>query len=125
MIKETTDRIPIPKGGFRTNEDEARWLEQTICLRARQMMLAAGVNATIRPNGLYDLLLMSLNAASERAEELVTLPTDHETPSPQLRRVFEIPLGATHGAFVSNGSFVEVSFFVGEPPNEMDDRNGK
>jgi hypothetical protein len=58
--------IPIPVGGFRTNEDEARWLEQTILLRAKEMMAVAGVTRPIAPKGLYDLLLLSLNAASKR-----------------------------------------------------------
>lgn len=59
-------RIPIPPGGFKTNEDEARWLEKTIILRTQEMMFAAGVVAQINPNGLYELLLMCLDGATKR-----------------------------------------------------------
>lgn len=59
-------RAPLPPGGFKTNEDEARWLEQTIVLRTREGLASLGFNIEPTPNGLYDLLLLSLNAASRR-----------------------------------------------------------
>lgn len=58
--------VPIPAGGLKSNEDEARWLEQTILLRTEELLAAADVKAHIAPNGLYDLLLISLNSASKR-----------------------------------------------------------
>lgn len=61
--------IPIPAGGLKTNEDEARWLEQTILLRVGEMFSMIGVNTKINPTGLYDLLLMSLNSASKRGRK--------------------------------------------------------
>lgn len=63
--------IPIPRGGLRTNEDEARWLEQTILLRTSELLASAGVLTPIAPKGLYDLLLLSLNSASKRARKEV------------------------------------------------------
>lgn len=58
--------VPVPRGGFSTNEDEARWLEQTILLRVQEMMALAGMRIEIVPNSLYELLLMSLDDASKR-----------------------------------------------------------
>lgn len=58
--------IPIPPGRLRTNEDEAKWLEATILLRTKELLALAGVTAQITPSGLYDLLLLSLKAASAR-----------------------------------------------------------
>lgn len=64
----TRDRpfVPVPRGGFLTNEDEARWLEKTILLRVQEMMALAGVRIQIVPNSLYELLLISLDDASRR-----------------------------------------------------------
>ena len=59
--------IPIPRGGFTSNEEEARWLEQTLRLRIRETLHAAGINATIAPIGLHELLMLSLDAATRRA----------------------------------------------------------
>ncbi len=69
--QQTTEAasVPIPPGGLRTNEDEARWLEQTILLRTRELLARAGVEATIKPSELYDLLLISLNEASKRGRK--------------------------------------------------------
>lgn len=64
--------IPIPKGGFRSNEEEARWLEQTILMRLREAASNAGLRFAPQPNGLYELLLLSLNAASRRGGGVVT-----------------------------------------------------
>jgi hypothetical protein len=65
----TRTRIPIPAGGLCTNEDEARWLEQTILLRTSETLASAGVTCQIAPKGLYDLLLLSLNEASKRGRK--------------------------------------------------------
>lgn len=62
--------IPIPPGGLRTNEDEAKWLEATILLRTKELLASAGVTRPIAPSGLYDLLLLSLEAASARGARL-------------------------------------------------------
>lgn len=59
--------IPVPKGGFLTNEDEARWLEQTISMRLREGLAALGINVAPQFGQLYDLFLLSLNYASKRA----------------------------------------------------------
>ena len=59
--------IPIPRGGFTSNEEEARWLEQTLRLRIGETLHAAGINATIAPIGLHELLMLSLDAATRRA----------------------------------------------------------
>lgn len=71
-VQKTTGKtgIPIVPGGFKSNEDEARWLEQTILLRTHGLLQMAGVNARIEPKGLYDLLLLSLNSASKRGRAL-------------------------------------------------------
>lgn len=65
-MRELFSPVPVPKGDFRTNEEEAHWLEQTICLRTQEMFLAVGLNVKLQPKGLYGLLLLSLNAASKR-----------------------------------------------------------
>lgn len=59
--------IAIPRGGFRTNEEEARWLEQTLIMRMQEATAALGISTKPEPRGLYELLLHSLNAASKRA----------------------------------------------------------
>ena len=58
--------IPIPEGGLRSNEEEARWLEQTILMRFREGAASIGLRVIPQPTRLYDLLLLSLNAASKR-----------------------------------------------------------
>jgi hypothetical protein len=64
----TRARVPVPKGGFDTNEDEARWLEQTLLLGTQELFAAAGIpSVSIKPVGLYDLLLISLNSAGDHA----------------------------------------------------------
>lgn len=65
---KTTGRAPVPAGGFKTNEEEARWLTQTIILRTREGLASLGLNIEPVPDGLYDLLLLSLNAASKRGQ---------------------------------------------------------
>ena len=66
--KSARTGIPIPPGGFRSNEEEARWLEQTIVLRTQELLALAGVTTPIKPSGLYDLLLISLDEASKRGK---------------------------------------------------------
>jgi len=61
--------IPHPPGGFTSNEIEAKWLEQTIVQRTEELLMMAGVVANIKTSGLYDLLLISLNAASTRGRK--------------------------------------------------------
>jgi hypothetical protein len=60
--------IPVPKGGFVSNEDEARWLEETLLMRFGETLAAAGIMNVrlLQPRGLYDLLLLSLDSASKR-----------------------------------------------------------
>lgn len=58
--------IPIPSGGLRSNEDEARWLEQTIVMRTQEMLAANGITTPIAPQGLYDLLFIALESATRR-----------------------------------------------------------
>ena len=68
--------IPVPAGGFATNEDEARWLEQTLIMRFEETIRdTINVNAKLSVNGLYDLLLMSLNVASRRRVRSPQPPT--------------------------------------------------
>jgi hypothetical protein len=69
--------IPIPDGGLTSNEAEARWLEQTILMRAKESLTNFGINAEFKPSGLYDLLLLSLNRASRRGRK------NRETPNAQ------------------------------------------
>ena len=73
MSTEKTDvryqPIPVPRGGFKTNEEDARWLEQTIVMRMRQVLDLAGVTTPLAPKGLYDLLLGALNDASKRGSK--------------------------------------------------------
>lgn len=70
MSGETSDHhppIPVPRGGFVSNEDEAKWLEETLLMRFRETLAAAGLTAfNFQPKGLYDLLLLCLNSASRR-----------------------------------------------------------
>ena len=58
--------LPVPPGGFRSNEDEADWLAATITMRLREVLAAVGINATPVSPSLRDLLLASLDAASAR-----------------------------------------------------------
>lgn len=67
--------IPIPKGGFTTNEDEARWLEETILMRCRESLANFGINASFNAGtGLYDLFLLSLDSASRRGRAAKGMP---------------------------------------------------
>ena len=62
--------IPVPRGGFISNADEARWLESTLIMRVEETLRKCGFqNATIQPTNLYDLLLDSLNTASIRGAQ--------------------------------------------------------
>lgn len=64
----TKQSIPFPKGGFTTNEAEARWLADTIQVRAEEMLTSAGMSVSIKSkdDSLYTLILMSLDSASKR-----------------------------------------------------------
>lgn len=73
--------IPVPRSGFASNEEEARWLEQTIIMRTAEMLRRAGVSADIRPKGLYELLLLSLDAATRRALKTQKPPPGPKEPS--------------------------------------------
>lgn len=67
----TRQSIPIPEGGFASNELEARWLADTLELRIHETLANFGLsNLHIEPKGLYDLLLLSLNSAAKRATRL-------------------------------------------------------
>ena len=60
-------RQPFPKGGFKTNEEDARWLEQTIMFRMAQTLKNVGVNLrTPESPALYELLLIALGDAARR-----------------------------------------------------------
>lgn len=60
--------IPIPKGGHKTNEEGARWLADTLAMRLREGLEGIGIHH-VHPHGdqFYDLLLVSLDAATRRA----------------------------------------------------------
>ena len=62
--------IPIPRGGFTSNEDEARWLAGTIGMRASETLMAAtGISSNWTTDSLYELLLEGLGAAARRARK--------------------------------------------------------
>ena len=60
--------IPIPLGGFTTDEAEADWLEATLVMRMKETLSSAGLNVAIKPGGLRDFLLISMKRAARRAE---------------------------------------------------------
>jgi hypothetical protein len=65
----------MPPGGFQTDEDDARWLEQTILMRAEEVLGHAGIKAKINPAGLYELILGGAKAARRRAmREISVVP---------------------------------------------------
>ena len=72
----TTGRppIPVPQGGFRSNADEARWLADTIEMRAEDAFAALGLNVSSKSknDSLYTLILMSLDSASKRGRAEVS-----------------------------------------------------
>ena len=59
--------IPVPRGGFTSNEEEARWLTDTIAMRMQEALIAIGVQATVPTASLRELLIFSLDSASKRA----------------------------------------------------------
>jgi hypothetical protein len=59
--------IPIPPNGFGSDEDEARWLADTIAMRAAEAIESMGLSATFSTDSLYELLLVSLRRAAKRA----------------------------------------------------------
>lgn len=62
--------IPIPAGGFQTNEQEARWLADTIDMRAAEAIeRTIGVKVSSPSNGLYDLILLCMQSAAKRATD--------------------------------------------------------
>lgn len=65
-VSDRLPPIPIPRGGFKTNEEDAKWLELTILRRTEEMLAAVGIKASIAPVGLYELLLNGLNSATNR-----------------------------------------------------------
>lgn len=64
--------IPVPKRGFVTHEEEARWLADMIMLRINEGLTSAGIAAQASsPKQLYELILLCLGSAGERqAKEL-------------------------------------------------------
>ena len=64
-----TRPIPIPRGGFRTSEQEARWLEQTINMRISEGLKANGIMEFPVTVGLYDLFLVCLQEAEKRGRK--------------------------------------------------------
>ena len=70
MSKPSNDNkwppIPVPRGGFRTNLEEAKWLEATIIMRMREALAEVGINASAPEGCMLELLLLSLDAASKR-----------------------------------------------------------
>jgi hypothetical protein len=68
---DTTKSQPLRRV-IKTNEDEARWLADTIQMRAQEAVSALGVfQVDMKPlnDSLYQLLLLSLNAATKRGKE--------------------------------------------------------
>jgi len=70
--------IPFPLGGIKTNEQEAEWLESTLALRMQEALYRIGIQARMTTMGMRELLLLSLNKASERAKR--TMAEDHFVP---------------------------------------------
>lgn len=66
MTKATP--LPIPAGGFDTDEDEARWIEQTIVMRANEGLASIGLaSVSLATKDLYELILLAIQAAGKRA----------------------------------------------------------
>ena len=62
--------IPVPRGGFCTHEDEAKWLADTIAMRTSEGLAALGLPSFSVPTAsLYELLLLGLQNAAKRAGE--------------------------------------------------------
>ena len=59
--------IPVPPGGFASNEEEAAWLRDTIVLRSNEALAASGINARLPGEQLFELLLVSINQTARRA----------------------------------------------------------
>jgi hypothetical protein len=63
----TRTSFPCPKGGFKTDEEEAAWLAQLIALRMKEGLAALGISVAPAFKSLDELLLLSLKAAGRRA----------------------------------------------------------
>lgn len=75
MVEPVNDNrrkpIPIPAGGFQTNEEEADWLARTLTMRFEECIEnTLGVKANAKFPRLYDLLLLSLNSATRRGKRM-------------------------------------------------------
>ena len=67
-MSERKKPIPVPRGGFCTDEDEAQWMATTIAMRAAEAVsVAAGIAVTFPMESLCELLLLGLQHAAERA----------------------------------------------------------
>lgn len=66
-----TERRPVILGVFTTNEGEARWLASTIQMRAEEAFAKIGikVDVTSRDDGLYRLIKISLDRATDRGRK--------------------------------------------------------
>lgn len=64
--------IPIPAGGFSSNEEEADWLSATLAMRFEEAVeTTLGVVVKMKMNGLRELLLLSLDSATRRESKKV------------------------------------------------------
>jgi len=67
-MSERKKPIPVPRGGFCTDEDEAQWMAAAIAMRAAEAVsVAVGTAVTFPTESLYELLLLGLQSAAKRA----------------------------------------------------------
>ena len=68
MTKQPTRRpaIHVPRGGLKTDDEEAAWLVATIENRIGEGFEAMGIRANPVMVGLQELLMLSLKAAGDR-----------------------------------------------------------
>ena len=71
-MTEKLPAIKIPKGGFITHADEARWMADTIAMRTAESLAKLGFPVADKSAGqLYDFCLICLESAGRReAREL-------------------------------------------------------
>lgn len=65
-------RLPlqVPKGGFTSNAEEARWLADTIAMRFEETIAdRLGVRAEVETPAMEEVILLVLNDVSRRARK--------------------------------------------------------
>jgi hypothetical protein len=63
----TQKTIPIPPGGFTSDEQEVAWLAQVIATRVQEGLVRYRIVVTCNTGNMAELLLLSLKAAGKRA----------------------------------------------------------